>query len=85
MDCACAVDVTMRRVRPAASISVDPLQPVFSAVACREVLEVVRGWDVLRFGGTQEVILDWVRVVAKGDFDGCCTRAGTSRASSSAG
>lgn len=64
------VDVRMGAVTAAARIAVDPLEPVLGAVARDEVLQVINGGDALALGGTQEVILDGVRVVAERHLDG---------------
>ena len=39
------MDIGVGRVRSTASVSIDPLEPVFGAIARREILEIVRGWD----------------------------------------
>ena len=51
------------------SIPVDPLQPVFCAMASSQILQVVDDGNSLRLGGTQEVVLDGIRVVSKGNLD----------------
>lgn len=38
-------------------------------MARSQILEVIRGRDALRLRSTQKVLLDWVGVVAKADFD----------------
>jgi hypothetical protein len=39
-------------------IAVDPLEPVLSAMAGAEVLQIVNDRNTLGFGGAQEVVLD---------------------------
>ena len=66
---ACAVDVCVSRIRSAARVAVDPLQPVLGTVSGDQVLQIIGDWDVLRFDCTEEVLHDWVGIVAKADFD----------------
>ena len=63
------VNVAMGTVGSAASIAIDPLQPVFCAVASNKILKIIRDWDALAVNGLEEVLLDGVGVVAKGDLD----------------
>jgi hypothetical protein len=65
VDSASAVDVTVCRVRASSSVTIDPFQPMLSSVGRREILEIIGSWDALRFRSSQEVVLDWVCVVAK--------------------
>ena len=67
---ASAVDVAVGRVRASSSVAVDPLEPVLSTVAGNQVLKIVGGGDTLGFGGTEEVLLDRVGVVAERNLDG---------------
>ena len=64
-----AVDVAMSRVRTASSVAVDPLEPMLGSMASDQILEIVGGRDALGFGSSQEILLDGVSVVAKGDLD----------------
>jgi hypothetical protein len=65
-----AVDITVSRIRPSSSVAIDPLEPVLSTMASGQILKIVGGRDTLRFGGTKEVLLDWVGVVTKRNLDG---------------
>lgn len=65
-----AVDVAVSRVRSSSSVAVDPLEPVLGTMAGGQVLEIVGGRDALRFGGTEEVLLDRVGVVTERNLDG---------------
>ena len=59
----------MCRVRAAAGVLVDPLQPMLSTMASLQVLQVVRDGYVLGLDCAKEVLHDWVCIVAKADFD----------------
>lgn len=64
-----AVDVAVSRVRTTSCVTIDPLEPVLSSMASNQILKIVSGGDALRFCGPQEVVLDGVSVVAKGNLD----------------
>ena len=55
----------MSRVGSPSGIAVDPLQPVLSTVAGDQVLEIVGNGNPLGLNGTQEVLLDGIRVVSE--------------------
>ena len=38
-------------------------------LASDKILEIVRGWDTLTFSSTQEVLHDWICMIAKRDLD----------------
>ena len=59
----------MSRVTATASVSVDPLQPMLCTVASDQVLEIIRDWNVLGFSGPEEVLSNWVGIIAEGDLD----------------
>jgi hypothetical protein len=59
----------MRRVRSSASVPVDPLEPMLSTVASGQVLKIVGDRNTLSFDGAKEILLNWIAVVAEGDFD----------------
>lgn len=42
---------------------------MLSTVASNEILKIVRDWDVLRLNRTEEILHDWVGVVAEADLD----------------
>lgn len=42
---------------------------MFSAVAGRQIFQIVRGGNALGFSGTKKVPCDWVRIIAKRDLD----------------
>jgi hypothetical protein len=65
-----AVDVPVSGVRSSSSVAIDPLEPMLGTMAGGQVLEIIGGRDTLRFGGTKEVLLDWVGVVTKRNLDG---------------
>lgn len=44
------VDIAVGAVAPTASVTVDPLQPVFGPVSCDKVLEVIDDGNSLRLG-----------------------------------
>ena len=69
VDSASAMNVTMCRVRAPPGITINPFQPVLGSVGRCEILEIIGSWDALRFRSTQEVVLDWVCVVAERYFD----------------
>lgn len=60
----CAVDISVGAIRAAASVAVDPLQPVLGTVASDEILKIIGGRDALGVGGTKEVVLDGICIVA---------------------
>lgn len=64
-----AVNVAMSGVRSSSGVTVDPLEPVLSSMAGNQVLKIIGSGDSLGFGGPQEVLLDWVGVVAKRNLD----------------
>lgn len=63
------MDVGVCRVRSAASVTVDPLEPVLSAMAGNEILQIIGGRDALALGCPQEILHDRVRIVTKRNFD----------------
>jgi hypothetical protein len=65
-----AMNVAVSRVGSSPSVAVDPLEPMLSAVARGQVLEIIGGRNTLRLGGTKEVLFDRVGVVTEGDLDG---------------
>lgn len=64
------VDVPVGRVAAAARVAVDPFQPVLGTVASHQVLEIVDHGDPLGLDGAEEILLNRVGVVSKGDLDG---------------
>ena len=68
--CTSAVDIAVGRITSPSSISVDPLKPVLGTMTGHQILEIICSWNALRFGGPQEVLLDWVSIVAKGNLNG---------------
>lgn len=64
------VDVGVGAVTPSAGVAVDPLQPVLGTVGRYEILQIVDDGDALRLDGPEEIVLDWVCVVAERDLDG---------------
>ena len=69
MNSARAMDVAVRRVRSSSCVPIDPFEPMLSAMAGNQILEVVSRGDALRFSGTEEVFLDWVGIVPKRHLD----------------
>lgn len=67
---ASAVDVAVGGVGATACVAVDPFEPLLSSMAGGQILEIISVWYALRLRGSQEVIFDWVRVIAERDFDG---------------
>ena len=65
----CGVDVSVCRITPSTGVTIDPFQPVLSTMAGLEVLEIVRDGEALALHSSEEVLHDWVGVVAKGDLD----------------
>ena len=63
------MDISVSGVTSTTSVSIDPLQPMFGAVASYQVLKVIRDGDILRFGSAEEVLGNGVGVVAEGDLD----------------
>lgn len=48
---------------------VDPLEPVLSTMTGDKVLQIICKWNALRLRCAEEVVADWVLVVAEGDLD----------------
>lgn len=69
MDLASGVDVCVSRVRSAAGITVDPFEPVLSAVSRDQILQVIGGWNALTLSCPEEVLHDWIRIVAERNLD----------------
>ena len=59
----------MSRIRTAASVPIDPLEPMLGTVAGSQILQIVGSGNALGFSGTKKVPRNWIYVVAKGDFD----------------
>lgn len=64
-----AVDIGMGRVRSSSGVTIDPLEPVLSPMSGDQILKIIGGRNTLGFGGSQEILLDWIGVVAEGDLD----------------
>lgn len=60
----------MGRVATTTSVAIDPFQPMLGTMTSDQVLKVVRDWDVLRLGSSEEVLSDGVGIIPKGDLDG---------------
>ena len=63
------VNVAMRGIGAASSVSVDPFEPVLGAVSGHEILQVIGRWNALRLGCPQEIIFDRVGVIAERHLD----------------
>ena len=59
------MNIRMSRIRPTASVSVDPLKPMLGSMASLKILKIISSRDVLGLSGTKEVPCDGVCVVAK--------------------
>jgi len=70
MHSTCAVDITMSTVGSTPSITIDPLEPVLSTMASNKILQVIGDRNALAVDGLQEVLLDGIGVVAKGNLNG---------------
>lgn len=55
----------MRGITSTASVAVDPLQPLLSAMGSLEILKIVDSGNSLCLDGAEEVFLDRVLIVAK--------------------
>lgn len=60
----------MSRVRATAGVTVDPLQPMFGAMASCKVLQIIGGRDALGLRGPKEIPSNWIGVVTERNFDG---------------
>ena len=70
MHSASAMHITMSTVRSTPSITVDPFQPMLSTMASNKILQVISDRNALAVDGLQEVLLDRIGVVAKGNLNG---------------
>jgi len=59
----------MSTITAATSVTINPLEPVLSTMARDQVLQVVGGGDTLALSGAQEIVRDWVSVVAEADLN----------------
>lgn len=64
------MNVSMGTVTSPSGVSVDPLQPMLSAMRGDKILKVINNRDTLRLRSPKEVVLDWISVIAERNFDG---------------
>lgn len=62
---ASGMNISRCSIRPAASVSIDPLKPLLGTVASDKVLEIIRDWEALRFCRSQEILHDGVLIVSE--------------------